>query len=59
MADRKDNVPSNAKGRDQETHFIDNRYAETDGKDSINSKPRLSTTVMKRGDGMADIVMPI
>lgn len=59
MPDRKDNVPSNAKGKDQETHFIDNRYPETDGKDGINTKAQLSTTKMTRGDGMSSIVMPV
>jgi hypothetical protein len=61
MPDRKKNLPSNAQGHDQETHFIDNRYSDSDDKNGVCvSKPQLSTTVMRRGDNeIANIVMPI
>lgn len=60
MADRKTTSPDNAKGHDQETHFIDCRYGEDDPKGVTTSKPKLSTTVMRRGENeTASIVMPI
>ena len=57
---RTDTTPSKAGKASQETHFIDNRYSESEGKDTTNSKPKLSTTVMNNGEReTAKIVMPI
>ena len=58
--DRKVNSPAGAKGHDQETYYIDCRYDDTDKGNAALSKPKLSTTVMRRGENeTAKIVMPI